>query len=258
MKNSKKKVPASVILMFVAALGLMMFSAVGGARAALTYFSDNYDTGYEMYHIGVTLNENGEAVNWRNYDTSSRAFVAKAPMGTLLSGIEDDGFKFGTQYEEELTVTNSGEIPEFVRVTIYKYWLDKDGKDKDTTLDPSYIQLKLANTSQWVEDKSRSTTERTILYYTKSLSKGETTVPFASSLTVDSATKAIATQTTSEKDGITTIITTYDYSQKKFCVEVQVDAVQTHNGANAVKSAWGENVSVSLSADEESGTLSVN
>ena len=46
------------------------------------------------------------------------------------------------------------------------------------------------------------------------------------------------------KDGYTVITTKYDYDGKKFVVKAEVNAVQTHNAADAIKSAWGVNVSV--------------
>ena len=61
------------------------------------------------------------------------------------------------------------------------------------------------------------------------------------------------TQTSvTDENGYTTITTTYDYDGVTFNVEAQVDAVQTHNAEDAIKSAWG--VDAQISAD---GTLSL-
>ena len=43
----------------------------------------------------------------------------------------------------------------------------------------------------------------------------------------------------SAKQTGTTITTTYDYEGKQFCLEVTADAIQEHNAADAMKSAWG-------------------
>ena len=41
-----------------------------------------------------------------------------------------------------------------------------------------------------------------------------------------------------------TITMTYDYDGVEFVLEIDVDAVQTHNAEDAVKSAWGVDVTV--------------
>ena len=58
--------------------------------------------------------------------------------------------------------------------------------------------------------------------------------------------------TKSEPDANGVITTTYDYDGARFTLEVQVDAVQTHNAADAIKSAWGVDATVA-----EDGTLSI-
>ena len=37
------------------------------------------------------------------------------------------------------------------------------------------------------------------------------------------------------------VTTTYVYDNVAFQIEAQVDAVQTHNASDAIKSAWGHN-----------------
>ena len=61
MKKAKKILtsPVTTIAAFVLAAGLLLFSSVGGARAALTYFSDDYSSDIRLEEIGVTLLENG-------------------------------------------------------------------------------------------------------------------------------------------------------------------------------------------------------
>ena len=61
MKKFKKILasPITTIAAFVLAAGLLLFSSIGGARAALTYFSDDYAANIQLQEIGVTLVENG-------------------------------------------------------------------------------------------------------------------------------------------------------------------------------------------------------
>ena len=51
--------------------------------------------------------------------------------------------------------------------------------------------------------------------------------------------------TDSDDNGLTTITTTYEYDGAQFVLEATVDAVQTHNAKDAIKSAWGVDVNIS-------------
>ena len=108
MKKLKKMIasPVTTIAAFAVAAGLLLFSSIGGARAALTYFSDDYAANIQLHEIGVTLVENGAPVE-----------------GELLKGLlaEGEELKLGTAYQEQLNVYNSGVINEYVRVSIHKY-----------------------------------------------------------------------------------------------------------------------------------------
>ena len=130
MKKVKEflKSPAVNITIFVLAVVLLLFSSVGGTRAALTYVSEYYSTRVQMYDIGVTLEENGKAVSKRDYNSKSNGSWDEE-TGELLTNMlgNDEDLKIGKTYQEELTVKNSGTIDQYVRVSIYRYWLDKDG-----------------------------------------------------------------------------------------------------------------------------------
>lgn len=151
-------------------------------------------------------------------------------------------FKVGQKYKEELSVENSGTIDQYVRVSIYKYWMKDDKKDQ--SLSPNLIELNLVNVgSDWLLDESSSTDERTVLYYSKLLKEGKTSSLFADSIKVDSiiATKVTRVPVEGRPN---TIRTVYDYDGMHFCVEVKVDAVQDHNAEDAIWSAWGSRVTV--------------
>ena len=51
------------------------------------------------------------------------------------------------------------------------------------------------------------------------------------------------TATTEVTDAGTTYTYEYEYDGYSFQVSAEVDAVQTHNAADAVKSAWGVDIS---------------
>ena len=265
MKNIKKMItsPITTVLLFGLAAGLLLFSVIGGARAALVYTSQDYRGHIEMYGIGVSLlekcamDETGtkEAVEAREvarriYDretqdqwdeTSDELLKAECFLGKDSQGSINE-FIPGKTYKEELSVRNSGVIDEYVRVTVYKYWRDPNGNKILTTDDaktasaegftqnlwPGLIDLHLINSDSWLLDET----------------------PLCDTLTIDRSVADKATQTVTD-DG-KTIITKYDYDGWQFCLEAEVDAVQTHNAEDAIRSAWGRNVSIS-----DNGTLTL-
>ncbi len=226
---------------------LLLGSAIGSTRAALTYYSENYTAQITVSQIGVSLVENGEVVSSRDYDknewkTSTNQGSTSA-SGALLQNMlpEKNGKKeklaLNKSYEEKLTVRNSGAIDEYVRVRIYRYWM-KDGR-KITTLSPSLIKLNLVNSDQWIrepgaagEDTEKECME---LYYKGILPSGSETAAFADSIKIDGQ---VAQEARIEEEG-NVITTIYKYDGVEFHVDIEVDAVQTHNAQDAIKSAWG-------------------
>lgn len=224
--------PKGTLAAFAAAAVLLLLSSAGGARAALTYYSDNHETQIETQYIGVSLVEkDGNTVG------STRSASDQDGRGTLaLPAIAAEGTaekpgkaKVGKTYAEELSVNNSGQIDQYVRVTIYKHW--EKGGAKQTDLYPSYIELDYA--PGWAVDDSASTQERTVLYYTGGPVASGASVPVVNSIRINPAVSAIV-----KADG------TYSYQGCEFKIEVEVDAVQTHNAQDAILSAWGKNVTV--------------
>lgn len=253
MKKLKKiiSMPAATVTAFLLAAVLLLFTGIGGTRAALTYYSQTYATRVSMSNIGVTLNENGEAVSYRNYSGDDKW---NQKTGTLLSKMLGEGekVKLGVRYPEELSVTNTGDISQYVRVSIYKYWMDEKG-NKCREVSPDMIGLHLINQdSAWIEDKEASTKERTVLYYNRALEPGKSTPLLSDSLVIDEKVAKKVTQTEEKKkDGSKLITTVYDYNGYQFYLEAKVDAVQEHNAEDAIWSAWGRAVSVN------NGTLSL-
>ena len=248
MKKRRLNRKTVTAVFFISAV-LLVFTSIGAARAAFVT-ETAYDSIIEMHDIGVTLKENGNPVAWRSYDTKNRAWNTNDDTASLLSDVDE--VKYGTSYDEELTVSNSGMIDEYVRVTVYKYWVDADGK-KVTDLDPSMIDLELLTEgTNWIIDSSYTTKERTILYYTvplkgnESVAGGETSKAFAETVELDGKIKNYASQviTKDEETGNLIYTTEYDYNGFAFCIDVQVDAIQTHNAEDAALSAWGRKISV--------------
>ncbi|MBO6164299.1 MAG: hypothetical protein J6N77_04530 [Lachnospiraceae bacterium] len=276
MKNEKKNnsglrkfllSPVTTIGAFVLAAGLLLFSGIGGARSALTYFSETYASRVQMFDIGVTLEENfakkgkDAAVSYRNYNSAADGSWNEATgvlLGTMLADAGDANLVIGKKYPEELTIMNSGTINHFARVSIYKYWSDADGNKIEPTrlsaedelgtteLTPALIDLNLVNVGgAWLLDKEASTDERTVLYYSKLLEAGKRSEPFTDTLKIDEVVGRTMNQTIEKSGDYTKITNTYTYDKYRFTIEVTVDAVQEHNAQDAIKSAWGRDVTIS-------------
>ena len=239
MKKRKKSFPKITVLLLAASAVLLVGSGVGSARAALTYYSENYSAQMNMQSIGVSLVENDAVVSSRDYVSDNE--WSGTTEGTLLANMlgEDEKFTPGKQYDEAISVTNSGDIDTFVRVIITKSWKDKEGR-KNAELSPDLIELNVPENSGWVVAEDQSTPERMVLYYTKALAPGETTPGLSDTIRID---ESVAQQVNKQVDG-NTIRYTYKYDGYSFHVDAEVDAVQTHNAQEAIKSAWGVDVDV--------------
>ncbi len=237
--------PWATAVLFLLAAALLMTGTIGGTRAALTYFSEVYSSRVEMYDIGVSLLENGSRVSWRDYDSKADGTWDECTGPLFRDRFTEPGsWKPGVSYPEELAVRNSGSIDEYVRVSIYTYWVDGSGR-KRTDLSPACIELALANLGEgWIRDWESSTEERTVLYYDRILPAGETTPVFTRSVTVAAPVAARVTEERTTEGAYTEIRYTYDYDGLTFQVEVETEAVQTHNGEDAIQSAWGPRVAI--------------
>lgn len=248
MKKKKKSFPKKPALVLTAAALLLVGSTVGSTRAALTYYSENYSAQMNMQSIGVSLLENDKVVSSRDYVSNNE--WKETSEGTLLTNLlgKDETFTPGKKYNEAISVKNSGTIDTFVRVIITKSWQDEEG-NKNTTLSPDLIELNFLTDNGWQIAKDQSTTERTVLYYTKAVAAGDSTPALSDTIRIK---PSIAKDVTKHVDG-NTITYTYKYNGYTFHIDAEVDAVQTHNAKDAIKSAWG--VDVNVSDDETTMSL---
>lgn len=269
-KKNRSKGAYTTGILFALAVLLLLGSMAGSSQAALTYYSENYSATLQMYDIGVTLMENEQDVSWRNYaqrddrwDEGGGALLAHM-LYTGQNG-EQEALQLGRDYEEALRVRNSGNIDEYVRVLIYRYWVDvekrDDGtlvpleeRDKRPDISPDFIELKpwkdiedsgaFPSYNGWVLDTAASTDERMVLYYTGILGKGQKTPAFVDFLAISKDVEGEFRRTGADGK--------YTYESEQFVLEIEADAVQTHNAADAIKSAWGVDVTV-----DANGTLSL-
>lgn len=244
-RNKKRSFPKVTVLLLAASAVLLVGSGVGSARAALTYYSENYSVQMNMQSIGVSLVENDQVVSSRDYADADK--WEGTTEGSLLSNLlgEDEKFTPGKKYDEAISVTNSGNIDTFVRVIITKSWQDANG-GKNTSLDPQLIELNYLTDNGWVVAEDQSTTERTVLYYTKALPVRESTPALSDTIRINESIASEVNKTVKDN----TITYTYKYDGYTFHLDAEVDAVQTHNAKDAIKSAWGVDVNVT---EDETG-----
>ena len=241
--------PIATVVLFALAAGLILYGGINGVAAAPRIQSQWFGAQVELNDIDVAICENGEQVHGD---------------GSLFKNLTGGAvFEVGRAYEDVLTVKNmanelnngtegnrykndNGEdgeriIPEFVRVTVYKYWTvtnEKGIEVKDPNLDPSLIELNYVTDGGWSIDESSFTPERTVLYYSSILpveeGKNEST-PFVNKVKINNK-----------------VLDEYDkYKGANFHVEALVDAIQTHNGDAAMLSAWGNNSMITVGADAD-------
>ena len=111
------------------------------------------------------------------------------------------------------------------------------GKDEKFALGKAYDEALTVQNSGSID---------TVLYYTRLLPAGESAPAISDTLTVDpSIGTKVKEQVVSEEDGKKTIKTIYEYDGYHFTIDAEADAVQTHNAQDAIKSAWGIDVTVS-------------
>lgn len=249
MKKKKFPFRVTTAVLLSASAVLLIGSTVGSTRAALTYYSENYGAEVTVSNIGVSLLENGETVSRRDYDSNGEW---NETIGTLLADLQEETIVPGKEYDEALAVSNSGSIDSYVRVILNKSWTDSEGST-DQNLSPELIDLNLLTDNGWIIDEDASTAERTILYYTNILPAGETTPALSDTVRIDPAVAdKVTEEVTTDENGYKTITFTYAYDGYTFELEAEVNAVQTHNAQDAIKSAWGVDVDV---ADD--GTISL-
>ncbi len=247
--------------MFMLAILFLMTGTIGGVRATPQIFNpDFYYGGLELDEIGITLLENGLPVSSRNYNQADQKFDIssndkdpnKQDQGILLADMlknEAEGkLKIGATYDESLSVKNSGKIPEYVRVTVYKYWVSVDDKGNEKRFDAydaegkeilnKLIDLHFLEDNGWVIDHSSDTKERTVLYYQTKVPSGETTNPFTDTLRIDDKIIDYGIKVPTDNTGLSW---TWSWVADglEFRIEAEADGVQDHNARAAMKSAWG-------------------
>ena len=142
-------------------------------------------------------------------------------------------------YVENIRVVNNspGGYDEYVRVTVKKSWYIND-TEKDTELEPGNIDPGFE--SGWII--ADETKESATYYYTKPLKVNEAaqlvnSIKIKNDVWDDVDVKFV-------KDSKNTLYDHYNYNNRKMRLDVEVDAVQAHNGEEAMLGAWGVNAKI--------------
>lgn len=225
----------TTIVLFVAAAALIIAGSIGAAQGAPRIQSEYYGAEAILTHIHVQLTE--------RYEKDATP-IPREGKDDLLKNLLSDGEKFeiGKEYDYFLAARNDDlenhdGIPEYVRVTVTKYWVDENG-NKDPNLNPEYIHLNFVETEGWRIDTRYDSPETTVLYYDKYGKEGSIvnqnmdTGYFTDKLSIDSK---VLTEKKIDEFGNAT----YTYKDKEFVIKAVVDAVQTHNEEQAIKGVWG-------------------
>ena len=167
MKRLRKLMdsPKATMAVFGAAALLLSSSTIGGARAARIYGEENYRTDIATTAISTALVEENDGTREKGRSLEAGE-EGNGQEFRLLEGMVPAGEKIkpGKKYAEKLSVENTGETDQYVRVTVYKYWTkevqtgaetsaegtDAEGTDaaekrteKELDADPGYIKLHL-------------------------------------------------------------------------------------------------------------------
>ena len=265
-KKTRKKFTRGTMTALIIALVLIAAGAIGSFAATggnPTVKSENYTAWFYMNHLQVHFLENGEDVCGGENTLDGANKIKGELLGQLgyKDGVLGEA-EPGMLYKEELGARNSQDIPIYVRMNVKKYWVEvnDDGTagDKTTVLAPKYIHLtygdKDYNDDAWILDESVSTTETKTYYYKNELQPDEDTDSLFDSLVIDNklAEKEKTEESFNEETGVTTYKYIYKYDGYGFMIEADVQAVQTHNANDAIKSQWGVS-----NVKAEDGTLTV-
>lgn len=128
---------------------------------------------------------------------------------------------------------------------------NKDG-EKATDLSLDVLDLHLLNSDDWIVDETVTTKDRMVMYYKKVLLAGKTTTNLTDYIRIDDSILWKAEEKNiTEKNGYATIMMDYTYDGINFAIDIEADAVQTHNAEEAIQSAWGRDVTIDSNGNIE-------
>ncbi len=227
------------LALLTAALILLASGGVFTTRAALNIFGENYDANLTLGNIGVQMLENGSEVG--DGDALFQNVGDTDKQGNRF-------FAPGKKYSNTISVRNTGNEPEYVRVIVRKYWTK--GDVKQTALSPALIELSVDST-MWKEVQGTDdglSVETTIYYYTKQLASGDE-VTLGDAIRINESVLTQGRRVDLPTSSANVINYVYEFDGLMFNVDAEVQAVQTHDAVNAIKSVWGVDAAVDSDGD---------
>ncbi len=243
----KNKIKSPLILLAVGAL-IIGASTAGATRAAVVYQSQVERVNFSTAALSIDLLEevDGEYIS-----------VGENGKLTFSEIVNDESFKAGKKYTENVKVVNNSNqstgYSEYVRVVVRKSWY-KDGKQ--TSLDPGLIKLTVAD--GWYLNEDETTAEQEVYYMTSPLGCGNG-ADFITGIQIDNKVTNFVETKPLMKEGVEIkgiIENEYLYNGENVYIQLQADAVQTHNGEDAIYAAWG--VKATCDAADDGNIIEIN
>ncbi len=230
----------------ILSLGILLIgvSTATATRAAIVYQTEAERVNFSTAIFSVDLQENVDGKYVSLNDKTGLQFPEIK---------KDDSLKIGKKYTEDVKVVNNSNpdtgYSEYVRVVVRKSWVKDNAKQ--TILDPDLIKIEVADGWIKAENNDKFSKEMEVYYRATPLACGEE-VPFITSVTIDSEVTSYVTNVGTES----AIKNEYTYNGESANIELQADAVQTHNAKDAMYAAWG--VKAEFTAEDDGNITSIS
>jgi len=192
--------------------------------------------------VGLTI------AYFANSSTITNTFNTN-PYGTTVTEefVSPDNWLPGTSTTKSLTVTNSGQIDEAVRISYTEVWTSRSAKNNNEEGDLPLQQngntaalIHFTNTDDWTTVTENGITYR---YYNYKLAPSATTSELLDYVTFNSAITNSSNCTTTESNGTKTITcnsTGNGYDDATYKLTFTIETIQY----DKYKTAWGTNVNI--------------
>lgn len=233
MESSKKRYALIIAAGLLTITLLVLLFLIKDTRADMLY-GDGAKVSLGMSDLSVQLMENDNAIDKEKSKL----------LGSVSKSMEP-----GYTYQEKLSASNDGDLDEYVRLVVKKYWKDNEGKRID--MDPALIKLSYGdkdyNNEDWVLNPAETTKEQSVYYCKKALKPGDASKPLFDGIKIDP--KVAYEYTLKKSDDGKEITAVYEYDGAQIGLEAEVQSVQSGSADKAMTSAWGD-TGVSVVDDE--------
>lgn len=205
MKKKRNILIVIAIIAIVAAIGSTMAAFVASTTT-------NKDV--SAAELGIKIVQNG--------DKDAKGVKSMDAAGDSKAGYQYAGMPGDTVRQQVAVKTDAGSKDSYIRVTINRSWMDKDGK-KDFTLSPKEIGIQ-CDSSLWLIEEDPEEPEVIYCYYTRKV-EGDTT------------TENVMDRFTILQDKVEENSNAYaGYSAN---ITFEADAIQAEAAQKAMLAEWG-------------------